>query len=187
MPVLPESRALPIETTSRILESDHDAGAGPESSPAETTATETAEEQPANTASPRLNTSFLMVKILRERMQASPLDDKTWCLQISQISGVSEKLVTGLVGGNRDFSLQTARKLIPKMAVADAELRHDATLMVVEVLRKHRDLSTLDEKSWRKHVAQGCGISETLIKELVGDKKDLSAQTAKKLVPYLWS
>ena len=187
MPVLPESRALPIDTTSHVFESESAASDGQESAPTETAAAEAAEEQPANTASPRLNTGFLMVKTLRQRMQASPLDDKTWCRQISQISGVSEKLVTALVGGTRDLSLQTARKLISKMTVADAELRHDATLMVVEVLRKHRETSHLEEKVWRKQVAQGCGVSEALIRDLLGDKKELSAQTTKKLVPYLWT
>jgi plasmid maintenance system antidote protein VapI len=128
-----------------------------------------------------------MVKIMRERMHASSLDEKRWCQQISQVSGVSEKLITGIVSGKKDLSLQTARKLIPKMAVADAELRHDATLMVTVVLHKHMQTSPLDEKAWRKQVSQITGVSELLIKDLLEGKKDLSAQTAKKLVPYLFA
>jgi plasmid maintenance system antidote protein VapI len=129
----------------------------------------------------------MMVKIMRERMHASPFDEKRWCQQISQVSGASEKLITGIVSGKKDLSLQTARKLIPKMAVADAELRHDATLMVVGVLRQQMETLPLDEKAWRKHVSQASGVSEALIKDLLDGKKDLSAQTAKKLVPYLFS
>jgi plasmid maintenance system antidote protein VapI len=118
-------------------------------------------------------------------MYASPLDEKSWRKYISQVSGVSEKLLGEVTAGKKALSLQTAKKLISKMTTVDAELQHDATLMVVEVLRHRQETSPLDEKTWRKQASQTSGVSESLLKDLIEGKKDLSAQTAKKLVTYL--
>jgi hypothetical protein len=134
-----------------------------------------------------LNVGAMMVAILRERMEASPLDETSWRQQISQVSGVSEKLLINVLEGSKELSLQTARKLIGKMTTADPELQNDATLMVVEVLRKYQRASSRDERSWRKYVSHITGVSEALLKDLLEGEKDLSAQTAKKLLPSLFS
>lgn len=191
-PVLPEARPLAIDAAASDPAPHEAAGVSSAPLPQHTgtppqESDEAAEEPDTPPPAPRFKADFVMVKALRERMHASPLDDTTWIHQLSSVSGVSEKLIGGLVGGTRDLSLQTARKLIPKMTVADEELQHDATLIVVAALRQHQQAAQRDEKDWRKSVAQGAGVSENLLKDLMQERKELSAQTAKKLIPFLWA
>ena len=81
-------------------------------------------------------------------------------------------------------SSEPAEKMIsaPKMTLSDS---FDTRL--VEILREQMEASPLDDKIWRKQLSEASGVSESLIKKVVEGKQKLTARTAKKLVPHLFS
>jgi hypothetical protein len=62
---------------------------------------------------------LLTVDILKEQMNASPLDRETWQRQLAQASGVSETLVQNIIQGKKKLSARTAKKLAPYLFNAD--------------------------------------------------------------------
>jgi hypothetical protein len=56
-----------------------------------------------------------LVEILREQMEVSPLDDKTWRKQLSEASGVSEPLIRKVIEGKQKLTARTAKKLVPHL------------------------------------------------------------------------
>jgi len=82
-----------------------------------------------------------------------------------------------------ESSSGSAKKMIsaPKSTLSDS---FDTKL--VEILREQMETSPLDDKTWRKQLAEASGVSEPLIKKVVDGKQKLTARTAKKLLPHLF-
>ncbi len=77
----------------------------------ETSKTVTATKVPEQTR--QFDPKLLTVDILRERMEASPLDEADWTTQLSKNSGVSESLIGNLIAGKKKLTTRTAKKLLP--------------------------------------------------------------------------
>jgi hypothetical protein len=60
-----------------------------------------------------LDPKLLTVEILREQMEASPLNNAQWQKQLANASGVSESLVQKIMQGKKTLSTRTAKKLLP--------------------------------------------------------------------------
>ncbi len=73
---------------------------------------------PQRTVNP-FEAELLTPEILRERMNASPLDNARWQKQVAAASGVSESLLTNIINGKKKLTLRTAKKLVPYLASLD--------------------------------------------------------------------
>ncbi len=67
---------------------------------------------PQNTSEP-FDAKLLTPRILKERMKASPLGNELWQKQLSNASGVSEKLIHEIITGKSKLTVRTAKKLVP--------------------------------------------------------------------------
>ncbi len=56
---------------------------------------------------------LLTIEILKERMEASPLNNNEWQKQLADVSGVSESLVENIIEGKRKLTVRTAKRLVP--------------------------------------------------------------------------
>lgn len=63
----------------------------------------------------------------------------------------------------------------------------DPKLLTVEMLRERMLASPLGAEGWQKQIVTSSGVKDTTLKEILDGKRKLSLQTAKKLIPYIFS
>ena len=79
----------------------------------------------------------------------------------------------------------------PQAALPDAAPKQlpasfDPTLLTVNMLNERMNASPLGIAAWRKQLCAASGVSEKLLDEILANRKKLTLQTAKKLMPYLF-
>ena len=62
---------------------------------------------------------LLTADILRDQMEASPLENEKWQRQLATASGVSESLVKNIIDGKKKLSQRTAKKIVPYLFTED--------------------------------------------------------------------
>ncbi len=118
--------------------------------------------------------------MVAEMLQAQRIQIFPQPTELSDISALPEKEIQAELP---ELPSQPAERMIsaPKSMLSNS---FDAKL--VEILREQMEASPLDDKTWRKQLAEASGVSESLIKKVIEGKQKLTPRTAKKLVPYLF-